>query len=381
MVIVSIIFVFKVLRATYFMPRPKGGSGNVSPRQPSSNSVNTHHRVGSSSSSNASKPQSQPKSSRYSQPSYRDEPRVSNYNQGPSPLTGFFLASMLSNMTRRSSRPTTYNQPPQNQYPPQYPQQPGYNQRKNTGAATVIWIVFLMFLMLIFLAMCGGCSSGPTNDYNREKLKNNIPYNADCIVDDLGFFVNPDQTGQRLKTFYDQTGVQPYIVITEATPSLQTTAQMENYMESYYKQNIDNQNTFLYMYFGDPYFSETDEVGDMFVYRGENIKSVMDAAAVDIFWDYIDQEWRSDLETDDLFVKVYDETAKRIMTKSTTSKDIMMRILLIVGIIAVGLLALYYVKLKHKREREKAEETKAILETPLATDDPNDDDLLKRYGG
>lgn len=365
------------------MPRPKGGSGNVSPRQPSSNSTQTHHRVGSSNSSSSSsrqQSQSQPKSSRYSQPSYNDEPRVSNYNRGPSPLTGFFIGSMLSNMARRSMRPTTYNQYPQNQYPPQS----GYNnQRRNTGASTVILIVFLMFVMLLFLAMFSGCSQGPTNDYNREKLKNNIPYNTDCIVDDLGFFVDPAKTGQRLKTFYDQTGIQPYIVITESTPALQnySQTQMDEYLKNYYKQHINNENSFLYMYFGDPYFTETDEVGDMYIYRGENIKSIMDPAAVDIFWDYMDQEWRSDLETDDLFVKVYDETAKRIMTKSTTTKDIMMRVLLIVGIVAVGLLALYYVKLKHKREREKAKETEDILATPLATDDPNDDDLLKRYGG
>ncbi len=383
------------LRASIPMPRPKGGSGNVSPRQ-STGSVNTH-RVGSTSRTSTPTPspqRTQPQPSR-TQPTPQ---RTTNNNRGSSPWTGILLGSMLANMSQRNAR-KTYTQYPPNQYPPnqyppnQYPpnQYPpnGYPQnqypqqkRRSSGAATVILVIVFMFLLLMIMGLFG-CSSSqePTNDYNREKFNNPIAYNADCIVDELGFFVDPEETGERLKTFYDLTGVQPYIVISETVPGVYTDAQLEQYAKNYYKNNIDNQNTFLYMYMGDSNFSEDDAPGDMVVYRGNNIKSVMDDAAVNIFWDYMDQEWRSDLETDDLFVKVYDQTAKRIMTKSTTTKDIWLWVVIIAGVVILCLLGLYYVKLKHKREKEKAAETKAILETPLATDDPNDDDLLKRYGG
>ena len=375
-----------LLRALIPMPRPKGGSGNVSPRQ-STGSVNTH-RVGSASKTPSSSSSSRSQLNR-TQPTPTPT-RTTNVNRGSSPWTGILLVSMLANMTRRNTRqtynqypPTGYptNQYPPNQYPPnQYPPQYQQPQRRSSGAATIVLVVFFIFLLLMMMSLFG-CSSGPTNDYNREKFNNPIAYDADCIVDELGFFVNPEETGERLKTFYNLTGVQPYIVISETVPGVNTDAQLEQYAQKYYEANIDNQNTFLYMYMGDADYTEDDAPGAMVVYRGNNIKSVMDDAAVNIFWDYMDQEWRSDLETDDLFVKVYDQTAKRIMTKSTTSKDIWLWVVIIVGVVLLGLLGLYYVKLKHKREREKAAETKAILETPLATADPNDDDLLKRYGG
>lgn len=270
-------------------------------------------------------------------------------------------------------------------YDPTYPQQPGYpQQRRSAGSYSWILILLLVIFLMMGLGMCGCSSSSsktsqiPENRYNREKIENTTPYSADCIVDELNFFENPTKTGQRLKTFYDQTGIQPYIVIEDYDPSLKTDAQKEEYAKSYYDKYINDEDTFLYMYFAD---ADPNSIGYMSTVNGKNIEAVMDSQAVDTFWNYLDQEWTSGKDTDDMFVDVFDQTAKRIMTKTTTSNDVAMRGLLIGGIVIIAAVVVVLVLLKQKRDREKAEETRRILATPLKTDDPEDDDLVNRYGG
>lgn len=256
-----------------------------------------------------------------------------------------------------------------------------YIQPRRRRSSGIIWIIVLVVLAMLVFGMCG-CAKDDNDitisGYNREKIDNPNPYNADCIVDEVGFFENPTQTGQKLKTFYDKTGIQPEIVILDYNSRLSTDAQKEEYASAYYDKYISDEDTFLYMYFAD---EDPDEVGYMATASGKETMSVMDDQAVSIFWDYIDSEWTSDQSTDEMFVNVFDKTADRIMTKSTTGNDVAMRTLLVVGVVVVIGALIVLVLLKHKREREKAEETRRILETPLQTNNPDDDDLVNRYGG
>lgn len=302
-------------------------------------------------------------------------------NRRTSPLTGLFLGSLLGSMSSRRNRANTYDYDPQ--YPPQMPPQYGAPRRKSSGMSW-IWIVLLVVIVMFALGMCG-CSHSDSessavaeNRYNREKIQNSVAFSPDCIVDELGFFENPSKTGQQLKSFYDKTGIQPYIVIEDYNPSLRDDAQKEEFAKEYYDKYINNEDTFLYLYFAD---QDPDSIGYMSTVNGKNIEAVMDKQAVDTFWNYLDQEWTSGKETDEMFVDVFNKTADRIMTKSTTSNDVAMRGLLIGGIVVVAGAVILLVVLKQKREREKAEETRRILETPLKTDDPDDDDLVNRYGG
>lgn len=120
--------------------------------------------------------------------------------------------------------------------------------------------------------------------------------------------------------------------------------------------------------------------------NGKEISAVMDQNAVNIFWNYLDQAWTSDMNSDDLFVSVFDKTADRIMTKTATKNDVLIKGLGVAAIILVigGIAAILIIRRKH--ERERAEETQRILSTPLdsqfnSDQESNEDDLLKRYGG
>ena len=232
-----------------------------------------------------------------------------------------------------------------------------------------------------YMAPRGGGSTGsiPSSSYNREKLNTGNGYINDCIYDELGWFDNESRTESRLKDFYNETGVQPYIVLLDYdTYSGKGTSDDDkyNYALDYYENNITNESTFLYVYFAEQYEDEYSDPGYMCYINGTQVSSVMDSEAVDIFWAYLDKYWSdSSLSTDDLFVKTFDSTANRIMTKTTTSNDVKKYVLIAVaaGVVVFGVVKV--VKLKHKRAKEEAEETERILNTPM--ENLVDDELKK----
>lgn len=230
----------------------------------------------------------------------------------------------------------------------------------------VVFLILVIFMAFYFFSGRGGSSGNiPSSSYNREKLNSGNGYINDCIYDELGWFENESRTESRLKDFYNETGVQPYIMLLDYIPGVDTDSQKEAYAQQMYEDNITNESTFLFVYFANENEDEYSDPGYMCYVNGIQVSSVMDSEALDIFWAYIDKYWYSDLSTDDMFVKVFDSTASTIMTKSTTSKDVAKYALIVVaaGVVVFGVVKV--VKLKHKRAKEEAEETERILNTPM----------------
>lgn len=136
---------------------------------------------------------------------------------------------------------------------------------------------------------------------------------------------------------------------------------------------LHNEDTFLYVYFED---ADPDEVGYMAYVNGKEVTSVMDAEAVSIFWNYIDRYWTDgSLTMVQVFTKTFDSTAKTIMTKSTTGKDLAKKGILF-GTVLVGAVAVIVIlRMHYKRQKEKAQETVEILNTPL----DHQDNIRDRY--
>ena len=235
-------------------------------------------------------------------------------------------------------------------------------------AIAVAVITILVALLTFAIASPSGASGIPTNGVNREKADTGVAFHNDCIEDELGWFDNVTQTERRLKSFYDATGVQPYVVLRAYDATLTDDDAKRAYAEQWYDDNIDDEGTLLFMYFAE---EDTDnDVGYMTLVNGKQIGSVMDAQAVEIFWAYVDEYWYSDLSTDDMMATIFDKTAERIMRRSTTGADVAMVGVVAVLIVGAGIVTVLLVKEKHRRDREKAAETERILNTPLDTADP-----------
>ena len=240
-------------------------------------------------------------------------------------------------------------------------------------AIAVAVITILVALLTFAIASPSGASGIPTNGVNREKADTGVAFHNDCIEDELGWFDNVTQTERRLKSFYDATGVQPYVVLRAYDATLTDDDAKRAYAEQWYDDNIDDEGTLLFMYFAE---EDTDnDVGYMTLVNGKQIGSVMDAQAVEIFWAYVDEYWYSDLSTDDMMATIFSKTAERIMRRSTTGADVAMVGVVAVLVVGAGIVVVLLVKEKHRRDREKAAETERILNTPLDTADP----MLAKY--
>lgn len=236
-----------------------------------------------------------------------------------------------------------------------------------SAIASIIVLIIVLAFVTIFLSTIssGGFnhSSFAASTRNREKLKTGITFDSDCIVDEIGWFDSVTRAGRQLRTFYDKTGVQPYIVLLQYHPGLTTDEQKEAYAQEYYEDNIDNESTFLYMYFAEE--DVDNDVGFMCYVNGKQVDSVMDSEAVEIFWGYLDRNWYSDLSTDQLFENAFTSTAETIMKKSKTKTDVIFVVAVGVVIIGVIIAAIAAMNIKRRHERERAEETQRILNTPL----------------
>lgn len=253
--------------------------------------------------------------------------------------------------------------PPRMPYPPRRPRRESYYTLTYGGLYVRAFLTFFIIVALLAFTLTSCQSDIPPSTYERQKAETGVAFQNNCIIDELGWFENIPQTERRLQEFFNETGVQPFIVLKAFDSGLTTDTQKEEYAQAWYEKHIDNEGTFLFMYFAE---ENTDtDVGYMCYVNGIQVTSVMDAEAVQIFWAYLDQAWYSDMSTDDMFVEIFDNTAERIMQKTTTANDIIKYVIIGATITVIGMIGIRLIKLKQKRDREKAEEAERILNTPL----------------
>lgn len=237
-----------------------------------------------------------------------------------------------------------------------------YPSRRSSSIGSILTVIFFLFVFL-FVFVSSFSNDKQVSTRNREKIENPVAYTNDCVKDEIGYVEDVSALSRNLQNFYNKTGIQPYIYLKAYDASLSTDAEKEEYARDWYDKNIDNEDTFLYVYFED---ADPDEVGYMAYVNGKEVTSVMDAEAVSIFWNYIDRYWTDgSLTMVQVFTKTFDSTAKTIMTKSTTGKDLAKKGILF-GTVLVGVVAVIVIlRMHYKRQKEKAQETIEILNTPL----------------
>lgn len=290
----------------------------------------------------------------------------------------------------RSSRPTgssSFNSGPSMHHyhhTPPPPRRGYYGYRRNvytsssSGLGTLIACLIVFAVVIFSFFMIASDDSDVTSTINREKIENPIPYDNNCIKDELGYVENTSKLSKNLKNFYNKTGIQPYIYLKSYDETLTSDSQKDNYAQNWYEQNIDNEDTFLFVYYE---YQDPNEIGYMAYVNGKQVTSVMDSEAVNIFWNYIDRYWTDNsLSTVEVFTKTFNSTANTIMEKSTTSNDIIKIICIIVGIVIVIGGIIYILRMKFKRDKEKAKETVEILKTPLDKSDELRDKYLNEEG-
>ena len=267
--------------------------------------------------------------------------------------------------------------------PPHYWYRPKRNRHESPLyiEALVIILAVLLFCR-VFQGIYGYVGGGgiPASTIVRTKLTDSHAYRTGNVTDDLGWLDSKTNTEKSLKTFYKETGVQPYIYFKAYDSSLTTDSEKETWAKNYFDNTVNDSDGFLFVYFAEK--DSDNDVGYMAYVTGSRAQSVFDSEALEIFWGYIDKYWSTDLSTDDVIVKSFTSTATAIMHVSTTKNDIIKYVIIAVIVVGGGVIVFKIVKEKNRRDHEKAEEAEKILNTPLEkTVEVNDstDGLIDKY--
>ena len=208
----------------------------------------------------------------------------------------------------------------------------------------------LSIVLAIIVIVAGLIAARPNiqqSTIERSKLDSSLCTKVDTwYQDDINWIHDEKTLLKGLKTFYDQTGVQPYLWITDningkAKPN---TSDFETALKS--------------------------------KYSGSAAKRVIDDEAGEILLDVIDSKYTSNLSDEEMFSKSFSDAATRMMKVGRTTKQyIILAVAVVAGLgIIVGFI--FLLKAKRKSDAEEAEERERILNTDI---DEMSDSVLNKY--
>lgn len=249
-----------------------------------------------------------------------------------------------------------------------------------TTLLTLLVIGIIFFILFPFSSTGSGGGSGSGTPITRSTIERDpLPAGAvnetSYYTDEYGWIESQTEMTDGLRYFYDKTGVQPHVYITESIngSSNASMTEVEEFANGLYDELFtDEAHLLLLFYEGIPNQYITYYV------TGTQAKQVIDTEAGDILLDYIDRYYYEDLTDSQFFSKSFRDGADRIM-EVTTSPWI--PVFVIAGVIVlIALLFLWWKKRKEQQEIE-AKRTEDILNKPLDTFGTKSeaDELAKKY--
>jgi hypothetical protein len=222
-------------------------------------------------------------------------------------------------------------------------------------------LVALLFYV-VANSLPGSVSTGSSVTYStitRVALPAGSVNETDYYTDRLDWINNRTQLLSGMRHFYQKTGVQPYLYITDNVNGSHapTPEELDAYARGLYGELFTDEAHMLLVFF---------EYGDGYMDRyvcGTQAKTVIDQEAADILLDYVDRYYYdSSLTDDEYFSKAFAEAADRIMAV-TTSPWIPVLVALCAVVLAVVLFAWW--RHAKKQKNLEAKQTEAMLKTPL----------------
>lgn len=188
------------------------------------------------------------------------------------------IVSCLSCSSCGKNNRTDYNNPPSNSAPAN----PGQNNQNNNVQLTV------------------------------SKNTSPAPFNADCVVDEIGWFENPTKLGKNLEFFYTKYGIQPYVVFKTYDSSVTSDVQRQNYCKEWYLKNINNDDTFLVIYFSE---KNDDDIGYFAYWGGSSVDDSVNKLEKP-FEEGINKYWfNENLSLDEVMLNAFKYAAGRVNVK------------------------------------------------------------------
>lgn len=252
----------------------------------------------------------------------------------------------------------------------------GGSSRRGCVTAVVILVVLVIIIAVVF-AVSSGDTDVTKSTVAREPLPKGSVSETDYYKDDLGWIENKAVLISGLKHFYEKTGVQPFVYITDTVngshyPSY---SDLETFANNKYDELFTDEAHLLLVFF--EYEANPGKYMDYYV-TGTQAKGVIDSEAATILLDYIDKNYyNTGMSEDEFFGKSFSDAADRIME---VTKSPWIIVLVVLGVIVVIALLFTWWKHAKKQKNLEAQQTEQILNTPLEKySDSEAENLAKKY--
>lgn len=254
----------------------------------------------------------------------------------------------------------------------------------------VFFVLLLLSALLNAFSFVSGIplgSGGGSPTAAREALPASAVHQTGYYTDEDGDWIHDaDELESGLRSFYQATGVQPYVYILP-NGALTSTEKLGQKAEGLYNKLFSDEGHFLLV------FCDDGNGGFNAGYAaGSQAKTVMDDEAVGILADQLNRFYDSAPSEEQVFSRAFEETGKRIMAGSGASAGSAGRtadglptvptFVLSLVIIGAGIALLVYYVIKKRRAEQALEQQRMerILSTPLETfGDQTVEDLAKKY--
>ena len=249
------------------------------------------------------------------------------------------------------------------------------------GVLIAVLIIVVIFVILIsvgtgsFTTNNGGENDITKSTITREALPKGSVNETDYYTDGLGVINNRTTLLNGMKYFYNETGVQPYLYITDSIgdytfdPSME---ELQNFTNNLYGELFSDEAHLLFVYleFEDSYMT--------YYISGTQAKSVIDTEAGDILLDYMDRYYYDDsLSYEEFFSKAFSDTADRIMT---VTRSPWIPVLIVLALLALAALLFVWWMRAKKQKNLEAQQTEDILNIPLEKFGTTEaEELAKKY--
>lgn len=283
---------------------------------------------------------------------------------------GSFLGGMIfADMMRgRGGRPA----------PSSHPDGPNPGNRSGGGCSAgcgLVLAAIVLVAVLAFVLNLGSCSSSSitASTVEREALAASATVETAYYSDeDGGWISSPSELESGMRHFYEETGVQPFLLI---VPNGETTStqELQSRAEQLYAASFEDEGHFVLA------FCDDGKGGyNCGYYMGAQARSIMDSEAVQILSDYLARYYYDTaLSEEEVFSDTFADTADRIM--EVTPSPVVPIVVGVVVVVVAGAVV-FIVRSRIRAKREEAERMQEILETPLEKfGDQHVEDLAEKY--
>ncbi len=247
------------------------------------------------------------------------------------------------------------------------PQRKPKNPKDSFRTALFFIIPAMIISVLLLIINPGGNKEAPI------PLEAGAVIKTDYYLDELDWVHNSRVLEEGMELFYERTGVQPYLYLTDNVNGQYsfTSAEVKTFLENKYDELFRDEAHLLLL------FTEHEGVYTTWYLTGAQAKTVIGEDEANTILDYVDRYYYSDYDEETYFSKVFENSSAEIMRKPV---PFLQMAAILVLIICLAIIFYYRGALAAYERKAKAQETKDILSTPLEElVDQNLQDLEKKY--